>query len=73
MSEMQVVMANSRWTAGHVRRLFWSRRRPLVVYPPCDTTDLATLPLERKLKRLTLVSLAQVAHRTVPCCLQYKS
>lgn len=29
------------------------------VYPPCDTTDLLRLPLDRKLKRLYLVSVAQ--------------
>lgn len=29
------------------------------VYPPCDTTSLQTLPLDRKLKQLFLVSVAQ--------------
>jgi hypothetical protein len=29
------------------------------VYPPCNLTDLARLPLDRKLKRLKLVSIAQ--------------
>jgi hypothetical protein len=53
-------MANSSWTAEHVRRLFLSWAPPARVYPPCDTADLAALPLERKLKRLYIVSLAQV-------------
>ena len=56
----QVSMANSSWTAEHVRRLFLSWAPPVRVYPPCDTADLAALPLERKLKRLYIVSLAQV-------------
>lgn len=29
------------------------------MYPPCDTTDLQLLPLDRKLKHLYLVSVAQ--------------
>lgn len=53
-------MANSSWTAEHIRQLFLSWAPPVRVYPPCDTADLAALPLERKLKRLYLVSLAQV-------------
>ena len=53
-------MANSRWTMEHVAQLFWARRPPARVWPPCDTADLAALPLQRKLKRLYLVSLAQV-------------
>lgn len=53
-------MANSSWTAEHIRQLFLAWAPPALVYPPCDTADLAALPLERKLKRLYLVSLAQV-------------
>lgn len=29
------------------------------VYPPCDTTDLQSLPLDRKLKHLFLISVNQ--------------
>lgn len=53
-------MANSSWTADHVSQLFWAWRLPAVVHPPCDTAQLAQLPLQRKLKRLYFVSLAQV-------------
>jgi len=53
------VMANSSWTADHVSQLFWAWRLPAVVHPPCDTAQLAQLPLQRKLKRLYFVSLAQ--------------
>ncbi|KAK9831961.1 hypothetical protein WJX81_003478 [Elliptochloris bilobata] len=53
------VMVNSSWTAGHIARLWWRVEPPLRVFPPCDTAALAALPLDRKLKRLYLVSLAQ--------------
>lgn len=52
-------MANSSWTARHVRRLFWSWKPPLRVFPPCNTETLQSLPLDRKLKRLFLISVAQ--------------
>ncbi len=56
---MQVVMVNSSWTRGHVSRLWWTFTQPLLVYPPCNVSHLAALPLDRKLKSLFLVSLAQ--------------
>jgi alpha-1,2-mannosyltransferase len=52
-------MVNSSWTAGHIQQLWWRLRAPALVYPPCDTTDLQRLPLDRKLKHLFLVSVAQ--------------
>jgi hypothetical protein len=52
-------MVNSTWTAEHIRRLWWRLEPPARVFPPCDVADLAGLPLDRKLKRLYLVSLAQ--------------
>ena len=55
----QAVMVNSSWTAEHIRRLWWRLEPPARVFPPCDVADLAGLPLDRKLKRLYLVSLAQ--------------
>jgi len=66
-----VVMVNSSWTRRHVASLFWrnpvkrllARRGagggPLRVYPPCDTEELQRLPLDRPLKQLFLVSVAQ--------------
>ena len=33
--------------------------KPVRVYPPCDTRALQALPLDRRLKRLYLVSVAQ--------------
>lgn len=52
-------MVNSSWTAGHIARLWWRMEPPATVFPPCDSAALAALPLDRKLKRLYLVSLAQ--------------
>lgn len=54
-----VVMVNSSWTAAHIRQLWWMWNEPHLVYPPCDTTDLQSLPLDRRLKHLFLVSIAQ--------------
>lgn len=54
------IMVNSSWTEEHVNSLW---KRPLStykVYPPCDTLDLQSLPLERqKNKTLKIISLAQ--------------
>jgi len=40
-----LVMVNSSWTYAHIRSL-WRFTKIDIVYPPCDTTDLAELPLE---------------------------
>lgn len=53
-------MVNSSWTKGHIATLWCLRfKAPQLVYPPCDTADLQQLPLDRKLKRLLLLSVAQ--------------
>ena len=52
-------MVNSSWTQAHISRLWWRLGTPQLVYPPCNTTSLSALPLDRKLKSLYLVSLAQ--------------
>ncbi|KAI8471407.1 MAG: hypothetical protein J3K34DRAFT_384792 [Monoraphidium minutum] len=54
-----VVMVNSSWTAAHIQSLWWGGRRPALVFPPCDTEELRQLPLDRRLKHLYLVSVAQ--------------
>jgi alpha-1,2-mannosyltransferase len=56
---LQVVMVNSSWTLAHISSLWWRLRPPRLVYPPCNVSSLAALPLDRKLKSLYLVSLAQ--------------
>lgn len=52
-------MVNSSWTWDHIHSLWWSLAPPHCIYPPCDTAALQQLPLDRKLKRLYLVSVAQ--------------
>jgi alpha-1,2-mannosyltransferase len=48
-------MANSQWTAAHIKEL-WGRD-PTVVYPPCPTEALRTLPAGSRTR--LVVSLAQ--------------
>lgn len=55
----QVVMVNSSWTRRHISELWWQWNKPERVYPPCDTRALQALPLDRRLKRIYLVSIAQ--------------
>lgn len=55
----KATLVNSSWTRGHIARLWCMGKAPVLVYPPCDTTSLQTLPLDRKLKQLFLVSVAQ--------------
>lgn len=59
MFMLQVVMVNSSWTRRHIRQLWWKLEDPKRVYPPCNTKVLQALPLQRRLKRLYLVSVAQ--------------
>ncbi|GAB4822152.1 hypothetical protein N2152v2_009198 [Parachlorella kessleri] len=54
-----VVMVNSSWTRRHISELWWRWGEPQRVYPPCDTEALLELPLDRRLKRVYLVSVAQ--------------
>lgn len=56
---LQVVMVNSSWTKAHIERLWWKLDGIRLVHPPCNTSSLSALPLDRKLKSLYLVSLAQ--------------
>lgn len=53
-----VVMVNSTWTHGHIRRL-WSPRQLFIVYPPCDTGSLEQLPLKRSVHNFRIVSVGQ--------------
>jgi len=50
-----IVMVNSTWTRNHISNI-WGRKDARIVYPPCDTGDLSTIPLPRQsLKRERLV------------------
>lgn len=54
-----VAMVNSSWTRRHISQLWWRRARPHLVYPPADTAALQALPLDRRLKRVYVISVAQ--------------
>eukprot|EP00056_Hartaetosiga_gracilis_P004029 m.70666 g.70666 ORF g.70666 m.70666 type:complete len:529 (+) comp11674_c1_seq1:99-1685(+) len=57
-SSAQVVMANSSWTARHIRTLWKFSSTPCnIVYPPCDMNALASLPLDGR--KHVIVSVAQ--------------
>ena len=56
---LQVSIVNSSWTAGHIKQLWWKWQNPIVVFPPCNTVALHQLQIDRKLKRLYLISVAQ--------------
>jgi len=43
----EVVMVNSSWTCGHIKAIWKMPTRTTIVYPPCDTRMLSSLPLER--------------------------
>jgi alpha-1,2-mannosyltransferase len=63
-----VIMANSSWTAGHLRAI-WGERGIAKVFPPCNTTDFQKIPLDlaRRHASAHVVSIAQFrpekAHR----------
>ncbi|KAJ7079583.1 mannosyltransferase [Mycena belliarum] len=59
-----VLMVNSSWTRNHVARVLaygtlgrWGVVRPRVVYPSCDTREMARLPLEGRAR--VVISIAQ--------------
>lgn len=52
------VMTNSTWTHNHVVKLFGNQRMTRVVYPPCDTRQLAEFPITDR-RYPWIVSLAQ--------------
>ena len=59
-SAANVVMVNSSWTRERMKAAWWLRRRaPALVYPPCDTHELQELPLDRRLKKVFILSVAQ--------------
>eukprot|EP00587_Corethron_hystrix_P004485 CAMPEP_0113317104 /NCGR_PEP_ID=MMETSP0010_2-20120614/12129_1 /TAXON_ID=216773 ORGANISM="Corethron hystrix, Strain 308" /NCGR_SAMPLE_ID=MMETSP0010_2 /ASSEMBLY_ACC=CAM_ASM_000155 /LENGTH=408 /DNA_ID=CAMNT_0000173985 /DNA_START=156 /DNA_END=1382 /DNA_ORIENTATION=+ /assembly_acc=CAM_ASM_000155 len=46
-STADVVMVNSNWTKNHIRSLWkFSKGNTIVLYPPCDTDALESIPLK---------------------------
>ncbi|XP_059668582.1 GDP-Man:Man(3)GlcNAc(2)-PP-Dol alpha-1,2-mannosyltransferase isoform X2 [Cornus florida] len=54
-----LAMVNSSWTQSHIEKLWGNPGRIKRVYPPCDTSGLQVLPLERQMKNPTIISVAQ--------------
>ncbi|KAJ9160356.1 hypothetical protein P3X46_025764 [Hevea brasiliensis] len=54
-----LAMVNSSWTQSHIERLWRIPKRTKRVYPPCDTSVLPALPLERPAKPPICMSVAQ--------------
>lgn len=52
-------MVNSSWTEEHINSLWQRPMTTFKVYPPCDTSDLQTIPLQRKIDKIKIVSVAQ--------------
>ncbi|XP_019071722.1 GDP-Man:Man(3)GlcNAc(2)-PP-Dol alpha-1,2-mannosyltransferase isoform X2 [Solanum lycopersicum] len=54
-----LAMVNSSWTQSHIEKLWGIPARIRRVYPPCDTSGLQVLPLEKSMKPPKIVSVAQ--------------
>ncbi|KAK3229351.1 hypothetical protein Dsin_001232 [Dipteronia sinensis] len=54
-----LAMVNSSWTRSHIEKLWRIPNRIKRVYPPCDTSGLQALPLERPTERPAIISVAQ--------------
>ncbi|KAM3204898.1 GDP-Man:Man(3)GlcNAc(2)-PP-Dol alpha-1,2-mannosyltransferase [Capsicum annuum] len=54
-----LAMVNSSWTQSHIEKLWGIPARIRRVYPPCDTSVLQVLPLEKSMKPPKIVSVAQ--------------
>ncbi|CAN0343896.1 unnamed protein product [Ectocarpus fasciculatus] len=53
------VMVNSSWTRGHIAALWRRSRPPTVVFPPCDTSELETLPINSEGRERCALSVGQ--------------
>ncbi|XP_004307658.1 PREDICTED: GDP-Man:Man(3)GlcNAc(2)-PP-Dol alpha-1,2-mannosyltransferase [Fragaria vesca subsp. vesca] len=54
-----LAMVNSSWTQAHIQKLWKIPQRIKRVYPPCDTSGLQVLPLERPADPAKIISVAQ--------------
>ncbi|KAL5205944.1 hypothetical protein ABZP36_034153 [Zizania latifolia] len=54
-----LVMVNSSWTRSHIENIWRIPERTRRVYPPCDTSALQMLPLDRPTAPPILISVAQ--------------
>ncbi|KAL8552198.1 hypothetical protein ACS0TY_001042 [Phlomoides rotata] len=58
-SHAHLAMVNSSWTKSHIQSLWGIPDRIKRVYPPCDTSGLQVLPLERSVEPIKIISVAQ--------------
>ncbi|TYH58367.1 hypothetical protein ES332_D08G149100v1 [Gossypium tomentosum] len=58
-SYAHLVMVNSLWTQSHIEKLWGIPKSIKRVYPPCDTSGLQALPLERSVETPKIISVAQ--------------
>ncbi|KAK6932994.1 ALG11 mannosyltransferase, N-terminal [Dillenia turbinata] len=54
-----LAMVNSSWTQSHIEKLWGIPEHTKRVYPPCDTSGLQALPLERSVDTPRIISVAQ--------------
>ncbi|KMZ59132.1 GDP-Man:Man(3)GlcNAc(2)-PP-Dol alpha-1,2-mannosyltransferase, family GT4 [Zostera marina] len=54
-----LVMVNSSWTRSHIENIWKMPERTKRVFPPCDTSCLQSLPLERSTHIPKFISVAQ--------------
>ncbi|XP_042474522.1 GDP-Man:Man(3)GlcNAc(2)-PP-Dol alpha-1,2-mannosyltransferase-like [Zingiber officinale] len=54
-----LAMVNSSWTKSHIEKLWRIPQHIKRVYPPCDTSSLQMLPLERSVENPVFISVAQ--------------
>ncbi|XP_073288414.1 GDP-Man:Man(3)GlcNAc(2)-PP-Dol alpha-1,2-mannosyltransferase-like [Primulina huaijiensis] len=54
-----LAMVNSSWTGSHIQKLWGISDRIKRVYPPCDTSGLQVLPLERSMSPPKIISVSQ--------------
>ncbi|CAM9442817.1 unnamed protein product [Choristocarpus tenellus] len=53
-----VVMVNSNWTRRHIETMWWFSS-PVVVFPPCDTSELENIPINDKGRQRCILSVGQ--------------
>ncbi|TYI50516.1 hypothetical protein E1A91_D12G106500v1 [Gossypium mustelinum] len=54
-----LVMVNFSWTQSHIEKLWGIPKCIKQVYPPCDTSGLQALPLERSVETPRIIFVAQ--------------
>lgn len=54
---IDLVMANSSWTLGHLKSTWCFQKDMALVFPPCNTEAFTRLPLEAK-RRPVVMSFA---------------